>query len=114
PEDEKGVRSLSYKPVMCTILEREETMAREKRYREWYDEEILRREDWQRDQLDRKISELHRRYKNMHAFVMAVSGQANQFLALFAVDYDKPDAIVRVDLVDRAREPRVEEVFVKE
>jgi len=89
-------------------------MAKEKVWREWYDEQILRRDQWQREQLDRKISELHRRFKEMHAFVTAVSGLANQFLVVFAADYDKPEAIVRIELVDQAREPRTETVFEKE
>jgi len=89
-------------------------MAKEKRYREWYDEELLRRVDWQRDQLDRKISELHRRFKGTHAFAVPVSGVALQVLVVFAADFDKPEAIVRVQLVDQAREPRTETVFEKE
>ena len=89
-------------------------MAKEKVWREWYDEEILRFAEWQRDQLDRKISELHRRHKEMHAFVTAVSGQGNFFLVVFAADYDKPEVIVRIELVDQAREPRIETVFEKE
>jgi len=89
-------------------------MAKEKRYREWYDEEILRRPDWQRDQLDRKISELHRRFKERHAFAVAVSGRPTQFLIVFAADYDKPEAIIKIELTDQAREPQTETVFEKE